>query len=97
MFSYIPSKLILSCAQLIVSDGKVRFSLVQRPFCLNPELNHWFGSGDFLEPELNPQFRLERVQFRFRERPNPEPNPECQGLAGPWYARREREAVKAKV
>ena len=21
----------------------------------------------------------------------------CQGLAGPWYARREREAVKAKV
>ena len=21
----------------------------------------------------------------------------CQGLAGPWYARREREAVKARV
>ena len=21
----------------------------------------------------------------------------CQGLAGPWYARREREAAKAKV
>ena len=22
---------------------------------------------------------------------------QCQGLAGPWYARRERETVKAKV
>ena len=58
------------------SDGKVRFSSVQRPFCLNPELNHQFSSEDFPEPELNPRFRLERVQFGFGERPNPEPNPE---------------------
>ena len=25
------------------------------------------------------------------------PPPPCQGLAEPWYAQREREAVKAKV
>ena len=58
------------------SDGKVRFSSVQRPFCPNPKLNHQFSSGDFPEPELNPRFRLERVQFGFGERPNPELNPE---------------------
>ena len=25
------------------------------------------------------------------------PGIQCQGLAGPWYARREREAVKSRV
>ena len=58
------------------SHGKVWFSLVQRPFCLNLELKHQFSLEDFPEPELNPRFRLERVQFGFGERPNPELNPE---------------------
>jgi hypothetical protein len=54
-----------------ISDGKVQFSLVQRLFCLNPEPDHQFSSGIFLNPEPNPQFKFKRVQFRFRERLNP--------------------------
>jgi hypothetical protein len=40
------------------SDGKVRFSSVQRLFCPNPEPEHWFGSAISLNPELNPWFRF---------------------------------------
>ena len=60
--------------QLRPSDGKVWFSLVQGLLCLNPELDHWFSSGIFLNLELNPWFRFKTVQFRFREGPNTEPN-----------------------
>ena len=52
---------------LPLSDGKVRFSSVQRLFCLNPEPDYWFSSAISLNPELNPWFRFKRVQFRFRE------------------------------
>ena len=56
------------------SDGKVRFSSVQSLFFPNPELDHQFSSRDFPEPELNPRFRLKRVQFRFRKMLNAELN-----------------------
>ena len=39
-----------------ISDGKVRFSSVQRPFCPNPKLDYWFGSALSPNPELNPRF-----------------------------------------
>jgi hypothetical protein len=29
----------------LTSDGKVQFSSVQNPYCLNPELNQWFSSA----------------------------------------------------
>jgi hypothetical protein len=44
------------------------------PILLNPELDHWFSSGNFLNLNLNQGFRFKRVQFRFRERLNAKPN-----------------------
>ena len=61
------------------SEEKVWFSLVQGLYCPNPELDHRFGSGNFLNPELNPWFRFKRVLFRFRERPNPKLNVNVKG------------------
>ena len=63
----------------VYSEEKVQFSLVQGLYCLNPELDHRFGSGNFLNPELNPWFRFKRVRFGFRERPNPELNVNVKG------------------
>ena len=45
---------------VLASDGKVQFSSVQRPFCLNPELDYWFGSALSLNPKLNPWFGFKR-------------------------------------
>ena len=56
------------------SDGKVWFSLVQSLFFPNPKLDHQFSSRDFPEPDLNPWFRLKRVQFGFGEMLNTELN-----------------------
>jgi hypothetical protein len=47
-----------------ISDGKVRFSSVQRLFFPNPEPDHRFSSGIFPNLELNHRFRFERVRFR---------------------------------
>ena len=62
------------CQSHVTSDGKVRFSSVQSLFFPNPDLDHQFSSRDFPEPELNPRFRLKRVQFRFRKMLNAELN-----------------------
>jgi hypothetical protein len=58
------------------SDGKVRFSLVQRPFCPNPEQVHRFSSAVSPDPKPNPWFRFKRVQFRFGKGLNAELNAE---------------------
>jgi hypothetical protein len=68
--------LLVSVRMWGLSDGKVRFSSVQRLFCLNPEPDYWFSSGIFLNPELNSRFRFKRVRFRFREGLNAELNAE---------------------
>ena len=62
-----------------ISVEKVQFSLVHGLFCLNPKLDHRFGSGIFLNLELDPWFRIKRVQFRFRERVNPKLNTNVKG------------------
>ena len=43
---------------LLTSGVKVRFSPVQRPLCLNLELDFWFGSGKSLNFEPNLRFRF---------------------------------------
>ena len=61
------------------SVEKVWFSLVHGLFCLNPELDHRFGSQILLNLELDPQFRIKRVQFGIRERVNPKLNTNVKG------------------
>ena len=63
----------------VYSMKKVRFSLVHGLFCLNPKLDHQFGSGIFLNLELDPWFRIKRVWFGFRERVNPKLNMNVKG------------------
>jgi hypothetical protein len=70
---------------LAISDGKVRFSSVQSLFCPNHELDHQFGSGIFLNPELNCRFRLKTVRFGFGEGLNTEPNGRILLLVVPDY------------
>src|SRR6266700_1815204 len=58
----VQQELMIQCKKYIyacISSGvKVQFSPVQHPFCLNLELNFWFGSDKSLNFELNLQFRF---------------------------------------
>ena len=57
---------ILHISRCPHSGVKVRFSPVQHPFFLNPELDFWFSSDKSLNFEPNLRFRSSSVRTQFK-------------------------------